>query len=638
MALQSLISILFLSFISSSSLLLAQQPYTRATTADCGNADKSSSVLGYTCNGQTPTCQSYLIFRSQPPYNTPSSISSLLSSDPSQLSSINSFSDNETIQTNKQVIVPVNCSCSGQYSQYNSSYSIKSGDSYLIVANDTYQGLSTCQALQAQNRYSPTELIVGMEIRVPLRCACPTRNQSSEGVKYLLSYVVNWGDDVPIVSQRFGVSMQNCLDANGLSLTDSTIHPFTTFLIPLQNPPNISMTIVPPPPSPPPPLPPSPTSGNGSKKTWVFVVISIAAVSLVLIASIISFCIYCRRKKHVPIRSVVELDKDEKPCQKSAVPEELLVGISDIGHVLKVYKFEELELATENFSSRIEGSVYRGVMKGDVAAIKKMNGDASKEIEILKQINHFNLIRLSGICFDGGHWYLVYEYAENGPLSDWIYNRSGSKVLSWTQRVQIAFDVASGLNYLHSFTEPAHVHKDIKSSNILLDGDFRAKIANFSSMRSVEGQEGRFDLTRHIVGTKGYMAPEYLENGLISPKLDVYAFGVVMLEMITGREAVVRWAGGDLMPSEALIALLGEGNAKEKLTEFIDPALEGNYPLDLALNVARLIEWCLKKEAAIRPNMDEIERSLSMTLSTSLTWELSNSSTKFPSFETDTEM
>lgn len=535
--------------------------------------------------------------------------------------------------------MPINCSCSGQYSQANTSYTIKQGDSYLIVANNTYQGLSTCQALQNQNNVSTRNLDVGMEITVPLRCACPTRNQTSDGVKYLLSYLVRSGDSVLSISQRFGADLYSALQANGLSESRNNIYFFTTLLVPLKNQPTSNQTITPPPPpSSPSPTPPSPDN-NSSKKTWVYVVIGVAAGTFVLIALFVLFCIFGRRRnrKADPIIALKDVEKDAKSPKKMTDSEGLMMGMSDIERSLKVYKFEELQLATNSFSPEhlIKGSVYRGVIKGDMAAIKQMEGDVSNEIDILKRINHANLIRLSGVCFNEGYWYLVYEYAENGPLSDWINERSGSKVLSWTERVQIALDVATGLNYLHSFTEPSHVHKDIKSSNILLDGGLRAKIANFRMAKSAEGEDGGFAFTRHIVGTKGYIAPEYLENGLVSPKLDVYAFGVVMLEIITGKEAVITSTGGDILLSDALIALLSRDNATEQLCDFLDPSLEGNYPLDLALNMAQLIKSCLSKDAMGRPIMDEVVQSLTKILGVSLTWELSNRKDEFESFSHD---
>ncbi|KAF8370039.1 hypothetical protein HHK36_031937 [Tetracentron sinense] len=637
MGFQSLVSLCILSLISSSSVIFAQQPYVRKATNACENTDNSTSVLGYTCNGLSKTCQSYLIFRSKPPYNTVSSISGLLAADPSQLSQINSVSESATFETNKQVIVPVNCSCSGEYYQANASYVVEPENTYFIIANDIYQGLSTCQALQNQSNIAATNLSSGTRITVPLRCACPTKDQIDEGVNYLLSYTVDWGDSVPSVSLRFGVDTGRTLEANELSEVDSTIYPFTTLLIPLQNPPSNSQTMSPPPPppSPPPPSSPSP-SGKSSNKNWVYVVIGVVAGgTLLLVIGATVFCIFFRKRKRKadPIIMSKCFEGYEKPLNKKMEEEseEFLESISDIAQSLIVYKFQELKAATENFSPKcwIKGSVYRGTINGNFAAIKKMNGDVSKEINLLNKINHFNLIRLSGVCFSQGNWYLVYEYAVNGPLSDWIYYKEGGpKILSWTQRIQIALDVATGLNYLHCYTNPPHVHKDIRSSNVLLDSDFRAKIANFGLARSAQGQEGQFALTRHIIGTKGYMAPEYLENGLVSPKLDVYAFGILMLEILTGKEAAVLNGGQDVHLSEVLIVVHHEENAEEKLRDFIDPSLQGNYPLELALLMARLIESCLRKDPSSRLSMDEIVQSVSRILTTSQAWELSNNGSR----------
>jgi len=167
-------------------------------------------------------------------------------------------------------------------------------------------------------------------------------------------------------------------------------------------------------------------------------------------------------------------------------------------------------------------------------------------------------------------------------------------------------------------TDPPYVHKDIKSSNILLDGKFRAKIANFGLARPAEAKEGEFELTMHIVGTKGYMAPEYLEHGLISPKLDVYAFGVVMLGLITGRDAVCLQKGEDGFSVKEFTAMLTEEGPREKLGSFIDPFMKEDYPLDSAIFMARLIEGCLRKDAASRPNMGEIAQSLSKLFASSM--------------------
>ncbi|KAJ4844870.1 hypothetical protein Tsubulata_004364, partial [Turnera subulata] len=601
------------------------QPYEGSATTDCSN--KGNSVLGYSCNGLSRSCQAYLIFRSQPPYTTVASISTLLNADPSQVSAINEVSDTAAaLETNKLVIVPVNCSCSGEYYQANASYPVKPNDNLFLIANDTYQGLSTCQALQNQSTRVSQDIFPGERITVPLRCACPTKNQSDAGIRYLLSYVVTWGDTVSAISVRFGADVGTTLEANSIG-ERSTINPFTTILVPLQNPPSSSQTIAPPPPPPSssPPPPSSPSPGKNSSKTWIYVVAGVVGgIALTIVCGAIVFfaCFGKAGRQPDPVIASKSFEAQEKPLYQKADEEsqDFLESVSSIAKSVKVYKFEELQAATDDFSAScwIRGSVYRGVINGDFAAIKKMNGDVSKEINLLTSVSHSNVIRLSGVCFNDGNWYLVYEFAANGPLSDWIYNMNNEgKFLNWTQRIQIAVDVVTGLNYLHSFTNNPHVHKDIKSSNILLDGDFRAKIANFALARSAEGLSGEFALTRHIVGTRGYMAPEYLENGLVSTKLDVYACGVLMLEMVTGKEVAAFYTEENINLSDVLSDVLSEEDGHENLRQFMDPSLQGNYPQELAVFVLRLVDSCLSKNPADRPAVDEISAQFLMSMFTS---------------------
>ncbi|KAF8083492.1 hypothetical protein N665_0770s0014 [Sinapis alba] len=591
------------------SLATAQQPYVGTSTTDCSVIDNSTSVFGYSCNGLNKTCLTYVIFRSTPRFSTVSSISSLFSVDPSLLSSLNNAATTSTsFSTDQQVIIPVTCSCSGNYSQSNLTYTIRQGDSYFGIANDTLQGLSTCQALERQNNASSQSLFPGMRILVPLRCACPTAKQVNEdGVNYLVSYTVVFGDTVDIISQRFGVETSKTLEANQMSFDDPGVFPFTTVLIPLQNPPSNLNSMTPPPPPPPSVSPPLSPDGKKPKRTWVYVLVGILGGALVL--SVIGAAMFCLLKKGSRKRERPDnLDSftAKKPSisyQESNI--DPLDGLSGmVVDTLKVYKFHELQSATSDFtsSSSMGGSGYIGKINGDGAMIKKMEGNASEEINLLSKLNHFNIIRLSGFCFHEGDWYLVYEHASNGSLSDWIYAKS---LLSLTQRLQIALDIATGLNYLHNFADPPYVHRDLTSGNIFLDFEFRGKIGNLGLARSTE-RDGDYVLTKHVEGTRGYLAPEYLEHGLVSTKLDVYAFGVVFLEIVTGKEA------------SELKKEIDEGNAMEELL------ISGSFlPEGLVSFVVRLVMDCLKRDHLNRPSMDEIVLSLSNILTASKSWDSS---------------
>ncbi|XP_038984152.1 protein LYK5-like [Phoenix dactylifera] len=602
----------------------AQQEYLNNAQLAC-YATNGSSTLGYSCNGQRNSCSTFLTFRSQTSYQSPVQIGQLLNVNASNVSTINGVADGSRVPVSDLVFVPAACSCSGKYYQHNASYTIKSTDTYFIVANYTYQGLSTCQALMAQNPYNSRNLPVGEKLVVPLRCACPTSNQTASGFKYLLSYLVATGDNVDAIAQRFNTDSQSILDANDLS-SSSVINFVTTLLVPLKTEPTKEELVnPPPPPSPPPPTSPGATSDKGSSnKKWIGIGIGIGVGVLAICGVLVWFLCWRRRRERQPIPQGPKIAES---------PSDALVS-SEIRSVigsLTLYKFQELESATGSFGEdhRIKGSVYRAVINGDNAAVKRLKGDVSNEIDILKHVNHSNVVRLSGFCLHGGNTYLVYEFAERGSLSDWLHRKrdwSGSSHLGWRQRVQIAHDVADGLNYLHNYVSPPYVHKNLKSSNILLGREFRAKLSNFGLARPVEDSGGPL-LTRHVVGTQGYLAPEYLEHGLITPKIDVFAFGVVMLELLSGKEATFA-KEGDEKKEVLLWSLIGEvlsgEDVRSKLRSFVDPYLQNDYPFDLAFAMAELAMRCVTRDPASRPSMTEVFLSLAAVYNSTLDWDPSN--------------
>lgn len=552
------------------------------------------------------------------------------------------------IPTNTLVIVPITCSCSNNLYQHNATYELQTRtEAYFTVANNTYQGLTTCQALMSQNRYNYRNLSVGMRINVPLRCACPTRNQTQAGFRYLLSYLITWRDSISDIAGRFsesGVDDRSILIANELSDSD-IVFPFTPLLVPLQSQP-IHVDLSPSPPPPPSPvvvLSPEVPSGesNSSRRRWVFVGVGVG-VGLLIIFVFSGFLVWffrSRRRRGGPKPELVDYAAvpDHRGKSWSTGGSEQVQG-SDIVSPegvrlaigsLAVYQFDELQKATNSFdeSNRIKGSVYKASLNGDNAAVKMMKGDVTSEISILKQINHSHIIRLSGFCVHHGNTYLVYEYAEKGSLRDWLDVKKTT--LAWKERVQIAYDIADALNYLHNYTNPPYIHKNLKSSNVLLDLNMRGKIANFGLARTLENDDDNSDnsgmhLTKHVVGTYGYMAPEYIENGLVTTKLDIFAFGVVLLEILSGKEATSKSEGKE---EEMLCVTINDvvrgENVREKLGNFMDPCLK-DYPLDLAYTMAELANKCVAHDLNSRPDTAEIFMTLSKILSSSLDWDPSD--------------
>lgn len=622
--------------------------------------------MGFKCNGAAKSCRSYLTFRATSTYNTPVTIAYLLDTDATEIARKNNISDMGRIPSGTLVIVPVNCSCSGQFYQHNASYVLKGDlETYYSVANVTYQGLTTCQSLQAQNSYNLRNLKVNMKLNIPVRCACPTKNQAASGFKYILSYLVTWGDSYEAIASMFNVDVQSIYNANELS-ADHLIYPFNPLLIPYKSEPthiNTSLISLPPPPSSPqlPVVPAPPTSKNSSHK-WVFIGVGIGVGTLLLL--LVGFLVPFLRYRHQKGTSLAERKDhgDKKFASESveaykALPESesksWSEGVKLAIESLTMYKYEELQHATSSFAeaNRIKGSVYRGNFKGDYAAVKMIKGEALEEINVLKQISHSNIIRLSGFCLHDGNTYLVYEYADKGGLSDLLHSQnkgsdsygllekegySSSCTLNWKQRVQIAHDVADALNYLHNYVNPPYIHKNLRSSNILLDGNMRAKVSNFSLARSLNADNQNEDegslnvqMTRHVVGTHGYMPPEYIENGLVSPKFDVFAIGVVILELLSGREAI-HYQGEAAKPGEeellyATIKKVLDGeNVREKLRDFMDPRLRNEYPLDLVYSVAQLARNCVAYDLNSRPPMAEVFMTLSKILASSLDWDPSD--------------
>lgn len=210
--------------------LNCQQTYLNNTVYDCSS--NPSTPKGYLCNGPQK-CTTFLVFRPQTPYDNPKSIANLLGSNASTISSIN-----KKITSNKPIIVPVSCSCSGNIYQHNTFYTVRKNDTYFELVNTTYQGLTTCQALMGQNYYASVNITIGAELTVPVLCACPTSNQTARGVTSLLVYLVNYGDTVKSIGEAYGVDEQSMLEANGLVKTPSenssvSLDALTRILVPL---------------------------------------------------------------------------------------------------------------------------------------------------------------------------------------------------------------------------------------------------------------------------------------------------------------------------------------------------------------------------------------------------------------------
>ncbi|KAH6801413.1 hypothetical protein C2S52_001877 [Perilla frutescens var. hirtella] len=285
----------------------------------------------------------------------------------------------------------------------------------------------------------------------------------------------------------------------------------------------------------------------------------------------------------------------------------------------KVFLVKELEVATDHFNeSRIlgqggQGTVYKGMLSdGKIVAIKrsKLVGENQleqfiNEVVILSQINHKNVVKLLGCCLETEVPLLVYEFMPNGTLSDLIHDPNNEFPLTWNARLKIATDIAGALAYLHSASSIPIFHRDIKSSNIILDEKYVIKISDFGISRSIAKDQTH--LTTMVKGTFGYLDPEYFQSSQFTEKSDVYSFGVVLVELLTGQIPLSL----DKRDEERSLATRFLRSIEENSLEAIidTKVLEQGRKEDLIL-VARLAQRCLNLQGRMRPTMKEVATEL----------------------------
>ncbi|PSS09673.1 Receptor-like protein kinase, partial [Actinidia chinensis var. chinensis] len=303
-------------------------------------------------------------------------------------------------------------------------------------------------------------------------------------------------------------------------------------------------------------------------------------------------------------------------------------------HNLRVFSFSELRSATNDFNRLLKigeggfGRVYKGTIRapdglGDpiVVAIKKLNKHGLQghkqwlaEVQFLGVVDHLNLVKLLGYCCEDGERgiqrLLVYEYMPNKSLEDHLFNRA-AETLTWKTRLQIILGAAQGLAYLHDGLEVQVIFRDFKSSNVLLDKDFKPKLSDFGLAR--EGPVGdRTHVSTAVVGTYGYAAPEYVDTGHLTMKSDIYSFGVVLYEILTGRRTIER--NRPSMEQKLLEWVKQYPVASNKFSMIIDPRLRNQYSLSAARKIAKLADSCLVKNAKDRPTMTHVVEILKQAL------------------------
>ncbi|KAJ6338757.1 hypothetical protein OIU76_008251 [Salix suchowensis] len=447
-----------------------------------------------------------------------------------------------------RINIPFPCDCiNGEFLGHFFSYAVTTGDTYGKVAAN-YSGLTTISSLRRFNSYPENNIPDTGVLSVSVNCSCGDASVSKD-YGLFMTYPLQPNDTLASIANETNMT-QSLLqsynvgfDFNGSGVAYIPAKDLNGSYRPLKSSTGIAGGVV---------------AG-----------ISIAAVAGALLLAVFIYVRFYRKKK---VKGAILLSSSQELSPRTvqvpgsnsnktvdATGPQGLTGLTVDKSV--EFSYEELAKATDDFSLANKigqggfGAVYYAELRGEKAAIKKMDMQASKEffaeLKVLTHVHHLNLLRLIGYCVEGS-LFLVYEFIENGNLSEHLRG-SEKDPLPWSRRVQIALDSARGLEYIHEHTVPVYIHRDIKSANILIDKNFRGKVADFGLTKLTE--VGGTSLPTRLVGTFGYMPPEYAQYGDVSPKVDVYALGVVLYELISAKEAIVK-TNGSSAESRGLVALV----------------------------------------------------------------------------------
>ncbi|KAK2433463.1 G-type lectin S-receptor Serine/Threonine-kinase [Trifolium repens] len=359
------------------------------------------------------------------------------------------------------------------------------------------------------------------------------------------------------------------------------------------------------------------------KRRSFYLILGLTLTGVAALACIIIFGYACRRR----IAHMFKKDKgniqrnvrgkfyDSERHVKDLIDMEGLEENDNEGIEVPYFDFESILIATDDFSDANKlgkggfGPVYKGKLGGQEIAVKRLSSVSSQglqefknEVVLIAKLQHRNLVKLRGYCIKGEEKILIYEYLPNKSLDLLIFDPTKCVILDWQMWFDIILGIARGMLYLHQDSRLRVIHRDLKTSNILLDEEMQPKISDFGLARIFGGKEVEAS-TERIVGTYGYMSPEYALDGYFSTKSDVFSFGVVLFEIISGKRNT------GFFRSKEISSLLGYAWRlwrEEKLQDLMDPSLSDSYNVNQFIRCAQIALLCVQDEPDDRPHMSNV--------------------------------
>ncbi|KAK9280085.1 hypothetical protein L1049_013770 [Liquidambar formosana] len=358
---------------------------------------------------------------------------------------------------------------------------------------------------------------------------------------------------------------------------------------------------------------------DSHKKLFIALIVTSSALGAIILSV---FCLWFHQRKHS--HKSLKNNAQSSDAEKGLALAPILGKFSSVKMAGKkgsvpFIDYKILEKGTNNFQDGEIlgeggfGCVYKARLDDNFyVAVKKINGggqDAEKEfqneVDLLSKIQHPNIISLLGYCIHEETRFLVYELMHNGSLETQLHGPSHGSALNWHARMKIALDAARGLEYLHEHCNPQVIHRDLKSSNILLESNFNAKLSDFG-LAVTDGAQNKNNIK--LSGTLGYVAPEYLLDGKLTDKSDVYAFGVVLLELLLGKKPVEKLAPAQCQ--SIVTWAMPQLTDRSKLPNIVDPVIRDTMDLKHLYQVAAVAVLCVQPEPSYRPLITDVLHSL----------------------------